>query len=242
MTSTALPPVVNRDDAGVLEAMDKEVKAGDAPDSVWQQIGPYLGYVGYFVGAGLISGGIVHYTLAPARYVLVAAAGVVVFLLATLCNEVLLRAAALPRQELMRVVGGSLLLSLGIGMLSGGIQHFSDFPARSAILVPAGLLLSFVAFHVRTAATDLRRAVLGQVGAAVLSLAAVLAVGLDTLADRVAAGDAAGGHAHDATTAVDPAVLDTHGDVAPAGGGRTADAPQGAGPAPAAEHENSHGH
>lgn len=34
----------------------------------WSQLAPLLGYVGYFVGAGLISGGIVHYTLDPTRY------------------------------------------------------------------------------------------------------------------------------------------------------------------------------
>jgi hypothetical protein len=31
-------------------------------------------------------------------------------------------------------------------MLSGGIQHFTDFPTRAALLIPAGISLSFVAF------------------------------------------------------------------------------------------------
>jgi uncharacterized protein (DUF305 family) len=40
----------------------------------------------------------------------------------------------------------SLLLSIGIGMISGGVQHFTDFPLYSSYLIPLGLVLSFVAF------------------------------------------------------------------------------------------------
>ncbi len=45
---------------------------------------------GYFLGAGLISGGLVHYPLDPARYAKVALAGVAVFLAATVLNDVVL--------------------------------------------------------------------------------------------------------------------------------------------------------
>lgn len=238
MTTTTVPPVADLDERETIKALEKAVTdAGRAPGtraavaspstaSLWQQAGPYLGYVGYFVGAGLISGGIVHYTLDPARYALVAAAGVAVFLLATVCNEILLPAATLPRAQLVRVVGGSLVLSLGIGMLSGGIQHFSDFPARSAVLVPLGLALSFVAFHVRSAAVDVRSAVLSYAGVAVLTLVVGLTIGLDLLADRMTSGETGAGHEHGAAT--------TSAEV-PA-------APQSAEQAPAAEHGDEHGH
>lgn len=93
----------------------------------------------YFVGAGLISGAVVHHPLDPARYTKIAVVGVLVFLVATLVNEFLLAAErpALPRAIL--VIAASLLLSFGIGMLSGGLQHFEDFPARGAVLVPLGI-------------------------------------------------------------------------------------------------------
>ncbi len=99
-------------------------------------LGPYAGYVGYFVGTGLISGGLVHHPLDPARYAKVALAGVAVFLAATVLNDVVLAGQRASRTGVLRLVSASLLLSLGIGMLSGGIQHFADFPARSAVLVP----------------------------------------------------------------------------------------------------------
>ena len=31
-------------------------------------------------------------------------------------------------------------------MLAGGIQHFSDFPSRAAVLIPSGIVLSFLAY------------------------------------------------------------------------------------------------
>lgn len=242
MTTTTVPPVAELDDGETIKALEKAVSdagrtpsaaarapaAGASPStaSLWQQAGPYLGYVGYFVGAGLISGGIVHYTLDPARYALFAAAGVAVFLLATVCNEVLLPAATLPRTQLVRVVSGSLVLSLGIGMLSGGIQHFSDFPARSAVLVPLGLALSFVAFHVRSATVDVRSAVLSYAGVVVLTLVVGLAIGLDLLADRLTSDETGSGHEHGAAT--------TSAEVPTA--------PQSAEVAPVAEDGDAHAH
>ncbi|WP_338675318.1 hypothetical protein V1460_21830 [Streptomyces sp. SCSIO 30461] len=84
----------------------------------------------YFVGAGLISGAVVHHPLDPARYTTVGIIGVGVFLVATLVNEFLLATDRPPFARALVVIGASLLLSFGIGMLSGGLQHFDDFPAR----------------------------------------------------------------------------------------------------------------
>lgn len=167
-------------------------KTGRRPVRSRRHVAPYLGYVGYFVGAGLISGGIVHYPLDPARYAKVAIAGIVVFLAATVLNEVLLPGVRPSLRAMTRIVGAALLLSVGIGMLSGGIQHFMDFPARAAMLIPAGLVVSFVAYVVKHASR--RRLVLARLGLVVLVVAAGLFWGLSQFATSL---DSAGGHGHE---------------------------------------------
>lgn len=155
----------------------------------------YIGYVLYFVGAGLISGAVVHHPLDPARYTVVGVIGVFVFLLATLVNEFLLASdrPALPRA--LMVIGASLLLSFGIGMLSGGLQHFDDFPARGAVLVPLGIVVSFVAFVLKDADASWRR-IFGPMGLAVLLIAAGAYFDLNVIADGMAAETSGGGHSH----------------------------------------------
>ncbi|MFG2293367.1 hypothetical protein [Streptomyces sp. NPDC048603] len=154
----------------------------------------YLGYVGYFVGAGLISGAVVHHPLDPARYTRIAGYGVLVFLAATVLNEFVISRERPGLRRACTVIGASLMLSFGIGMLSGGLQHFEDFPARGAVLVPLGLVVSFVAFVLKDADTSWRR-VFGPVGAAVLVIAALAFLGLRQVA--ASAGPAeSGGHQH----------------------------------------------
>lgn len=47
----------------------------------------------------------------------------------------------------------AILLSFGTGMLSGGIQHYSDNPAYSSILLSLGLILTFVSLAYKDFAT-----------------------------------------------------------------------------------------
>ncbi|WP_128377282.1 hypothetical protein [Streptomyces cavernae] len=157
--------------------------------------GRYIGYVLYFVGAGLISGAVVHHPLDPARYTKIAIIGVLVFLAATVVNEFLLATErpALPRAIL--VIAASLLLSFGIGMLSGGLQHFQDFPDRGAVLVPLGITVSFIAFVLKDAQSSWRR-VFGPMGLAVLLTAAVSFFGLRAVADGLGESSGESGHSH----------------------------------------------
>ncbi|MGA5148164.1 hypothetical protein ACPCSF_24455 [Streptomyces griseoincarnatus] len=155
----------------------------------------YLGYVGYFVGAGLISGAVVHHPLDPTRYTRIAGYGVLVFLAATLLNEYLLaeEKPALPR--MVQVMGASLLLSFGIGMLSGGLQHFEDFPDRAAMLVPLGIALSFVAYVLKDIESSWRR-IFSLAGLAVLLGVAVSFMGLRYVASTIDVPAEGGGHSH----------------------------------------------
>ncbi|MET7714456.1 hypothetical protein [Streptomyces sp. NPDC005407] len=166
----------------------------------------YLGYVGYFVGAGLISGAVVHHPLDPARYTRIAVYGVLVFLAATVLNEIVLahHRPRLPR--MLVVIGASLLLSFGIGMLSGGLQHFDDFPARGAVLVPLGITVSFVAYVIKDADTPWQR-IFGLVGLTVLLAAVVSFVGLRQVAASMGEPAEGGGHSHGNAEEPEP---DTH--------------------------------
>ncbi|MCY0933953.1 hypothetical protein [Streptomyces sp. H34-S4] len=198
----------------------------------------YLGYVGYFVGAGLISGAVVHHPLDPARYTRIALYGVLVFLAATVVNDFLLTRERPGPSRMAVVIGASLMLSFGIGMLSGGLQHFDDFPARATVLVPAGLLLSFIAYVIKDADTPWQR-IFGLVGLTVLVAAALAFLGLRQVASSMQ--DApAGGHSHG--TAEQPAA-DDHAPTAgssPAQGATPTTKPAAKTPQP--DHSDGHAH
>lgn len=160
--------------------------------------GRYLGYVLYFVGAGLISGAVVHHPLDPSRYTMIAMVGAALFVIATVINEFVLVAQRPALARALLVVGASLVLSFGIGMLSGGLQHFEDFPDRAAVLVPAGIAVSFLGFVVKDPHTSWHR-IVGPVGlaVAVATVATYLVLGA-VAADMTQA--ASPGHGHGETT------------------------------------------
>lgn len=178
----------------------------------------YLGYVGYFVGAGLISGAVVHHPLDPDRYTRIAGYGALVFLAATVLNEFLLTRERPGPARMLVVIGSSLLLSFGIGMLSGGLQHFDDFPARGAVLVPAGIVVSFIAYVIKDADTPWQR-IFSLLGVSVLAVAALALFGLREVAASMETAPG-GGHSHG--TAEEPAA-DDH---APTAGPSTATTPE----------------
>ncbi|GAA3245555.1 hypothetical protein GCM10010469_00730 [Streptomyces labedae] len=158
-------------------------------------IGDYLGYATTFVGAGLISGAVVHHPLDPDRYTVIALVGAGVFLCATVLNEFILKRQRLSASKVVAIVLASLALSFGIGMLSGGLQHFEDFPERAAMLIPFGLALSFVAYVLRYD-TARWRSIIGPTGLLVLITAAVAFVGLRSIASDMATESGSGGHSH----------------------------------------------
>ncbi|WP_406306738.1 hypothetical protein OHA61_37015 [Streptomyces sp. NBC_00885] len=99
----------------------------------------------------------------------------------------------LPR--MLVVIGASLLLSFGNGMLSRGLQHFDDFPARGAVLIPTGMTVSFIAYVIKDADTPWHR-IFSLVGLAVLLIATVSFVGLRQLAASMGESAPGGGHGH----------------------------------------------
>ncbi|WP_137990790.1 hypothetical protein [Streptomyces vilmorinianum] len=192
----------------------------------------YLGYVGYFVGAGLISGAVVHHPLDPDRYTRIAAYGALVFLAATVLNEFVLTRERPGLRRMAAVIGSSLLLSFGIGMLSGGLQHFDDFPARGAVLVPAGIVVSFVAYVIKDADTPWQR-VFSLLGLTVLTVAALAFFGLREVAASTQT-TPGGGHSHG--TAEEPPADDPAPATSPSSAATTA--PASTPPA----HDDGHAH
>jgi hypothetical protein len=158
-------------------------------------LGNYFGYAATFVGAGLISGAIVHHPLDPARSTVIAVAGALVFLCATILTEFVLTTQQPRASKVLSIVASSLALSFGIGMLSGGLQHFEDFPARAAMLIPFGLTLSFIAYVLRHE-PERWRSIVGPAGVLVLITAAVAFVGLRGIADGMASDTEGDGHGH----------------------------------------------
>lgn len=115
-------------------------------NTLWKSVFfPYVSYVSLFLGMGLISGAIVHMPLDPARYSLIMGAGVVLFGFASFVND-MSKQTELTTGAIVRSLVFSLLISVGIGMMSGGVQHFSDNPTYSAMLIPSGFGLSLFSF------------------------------------------------------------------------------------------------
>ena len=153
---------------------------------------PYVHYVALYLGVALTGGSVVHLPLAPGRYVLIGLVGVAVFIAASVADARRRHAASVEGSgaSLGRYVGWSVVLSVGLGMLSGSIQHFLDFPHYAAVLLPLGVLVSLAAYMGRERLSPPRPQLL-RLGAVAVSFTLALALGLDILADEVAP------HGHD---------------------------------------------
>ncbi len=81
---------------------------------------PFLIYVALFIGTGFISGAVVHYPVAPTRNLIIGIIGATLFTIATTINEALFNKKNLREEGVIKFILFSLLLSLGIGMVSGG--------------------------------------------------------------------------------------------------------------------------
>lgn len=187
---------------------------------------PFIGYLLYFVGIGQIAGGVVHYPIDPSYFTMMAIIGVFVFLAGTWLNEVVLPTVRPPGRKIARLVAASVVLSIGVGGVSGGAQHFLQFPSRSSILIAAGLVIAFVGFIWKGSFTARQSVVVGSVVAA---LAAITLLALQPLTASIEQ-NGGGGHDHGASTS-EPATQTTD---------QTAPVAQTT--APDAAHNDGHGH
>jgi uncharacterized membrane protein len=118
--------------------------------STWKEvIVPYIVYFMTFLGMGLLSGAIVHMPLDTKKYTIVLTIGVVMFIIAALLNETIIEKKELSIKNAIRLIVFSIVLSVGIGMISGGIQHFDDEPKYATYLIPLGIIISLFGFIVK---------------------------------------------------------------------------------------------
>lgn len=109
-------------------------------------VSPYLAYVGFFLGIGLVSGSVVHFPGNPLRYAVIGTVGILLFVISSLVDEIVLKKRPLKESGILRVILFSVVLSVGIGMISGAIQHFTDTPRYAAALIPTGIAISLFGF------------------------------------------------------------------------------------------------
>ncbi|WP_171110561.1 MULTISPECIES: DUF3784 domain-containing protein [Streptomyces] len=141
----------------------------------------YSGQMLYFMGAALIAGAVVHYPIDPSLYTIICVVGAFVFLLGTIVNEFVLADERPKLGQAVSLVAFSLLLSFGVGLVGGGIQHFEQFPERSAWMTPIGLLMSYVAFVAKDSKGRWRHLV-SPFAAVVVVISALTWLGMTSLA------------------------------------------------------------
>ena len=144
-------------------------------------LSPYLTYVGFFLGIGLVSGSIVHFPVNPLRYAAIGSIGILLFIAASLVDEIVLKKKPLRESGILRVILFSVVLSMGIGMISGAIQHFTDTPKYAAILIPMGIVISLVGFLLKSQ-IRLTRTMMGWSFACVLLICIPLGIVLNIVA------------------------------------------------------------
>lgn len=109
----------------------------------------YLVYVIYFLGIGMTSSGIVLMPFNHVRYGIVLIIGLGLFLAGSFFNEVIIDKHNLTKKESVKLLLLSLILALGIGMISGGISHYKESPVYVSYLIPFGIFLSFISFIIK---------------------------------------------------------------------------------------------
>jgi hypothetical protein len=117
----------------------------------------FLRFITLFIGTGFVAGSIVHLGEGVNPWdVSLLCMGIVLFIVGSLLQERAHGSPNIQAHGLLRFLMLSLLLSVGIGMASGGMQHFVDTPAYAALLIPAGFALGFLAYCSKET-TDLTR-------------------------------------------------------------------------------------
>lgn len=107
---------------------------------------PYSIYLMLFLGVGFLSGAIVHYPVNPKLYGTIGAIGAIIFTFASTLNEWTVNKRHVLQEGVAKIIFYSVVLSIGLGMISGGIQHFVDFPVYASYLVPLGFVVSLVGY------------------------------------------------------------------------------------------------
>lgn len=159
---------------------------------------PFFAYFLLLASTSFIAGGIVHLGLGEntAYYLALAVLGVVCFTVGNYLQKFVLRKNTRPT-NLGAFLLVSFVLSVGMGMMTGGVQHYLDNPAYSSVLIPVGLILAVLAFLSREG-VKLGPKLPALMGGTV-AVAALLFGGLSTIGRAITVPGTAG-HAHGSAT------------------------------------------
>lgn len=127
---------------GIIEGMD--IQSNTITKQTVEKA--YVSHILRYVGVGLISGSIVHMgTLGggSTRYVVLIVMGIVAFITGTLLEK------RESQNSLTAFIVVSVIMSIGVGMVSGGTQHYLDGPIYAAFLIPIGVVVGYFAFLFR---------------------------------------------------------------------------------------------
>lgn len=147
-------------------------------------LSPYLAYVGFFLGIGLVSGSVVHFPGNPGRYAIIGSIGILLFVAASLVDEIVIKKRHLKEKGILRVILFSVVLSAGIGMISGAIQHFTDTPKYAAALIPTGIIVSLFGFLLKNQ-VRLTKTILGWSALCLVIVCIPLGITLNALANDI---------------------------------------------------------
>jgi hypothetical protein len=162
-------------------------------------------YLAYFIGVSFQSGGIVHYSLDPGRYGKLIAIGAVIFVIGAISSDLISKESRLRDSGpsgFITFIASSLVLSIGVGMIGGSVQHFNDIPGRAPIYVGLGIVLSALGYHGRFQPHHTKKEFLGAM-VIVSSLAIPSIIALRSYAASLPV--AATEHAHGTETSPSPA-------------------------------------
>jgi len=133
----------------VMTEDKKNIDTLEVP-SLGRLISRYLAFVGMFVGAGFISGGIVHlgegFNVWDLSMLMV---GLLFFVVSTCVQEFIFSKKNIKDVKIIQFILYSLAISIGVGMASGGTQHFVDTPVYSSYLIPIGLGIGMITFFLK---------------------------------------------------------------------------------------------
>jgi hypothetical protein len=161
-------------------------------------------YLAYFIGVSFQSGGIVHYSLDPGRYGKLIAIGAVIFVIGAISSDLISKESRLRDSGpsgFITFIASSLVLSIGVGMIGGSVQHFNDIPGRAPLYVGLGIVLSALGYHGRFQPHHTKKEFIGaMVIVSSLAIPSVLALRSYAASLPVAATE----HAHESETSPSP--------------------------------------
>ena len=153
----------------------------------------YAIYMGLFIGTGFLSGAIVHLPLNPLRFTIIGLIGAIIFVASSTLHELKVMKREATHLEIFKLILFSILLALGVGMISGGVQHFDEVPAYASRLIPLGIILSLAGYILKNG-IDLHRKQTLKLSALTIVFVAIVGTGLSSLATSNSADGQADGH------------------------------------------------